>query len=112
MVYGELEKGKEFIFKEYRKKGIVYDDPEQIKMGHIKTYDGDIRYTRSKDNAVIYATRLTWPTQTFILSTFSSDGKAKDIEVDTITLLGSEEKVRWKRDEQGFTIKRANNACW
>jgi len=104
LTYGELEPGKKLFFKE-KTGGGVYDDPERIPVGHLRLYDGDIRYTRSKDGSTIYAARMNFPGKIFTLRSFGMDAVGKDIKVKSITLLGSDEKVRWKQTNAGIEIK-------
>ena len=103
--YGELEKGKslDFVSKD-DSKGNVYKDPEKVPMGRYKLNDGDIRFTRSKDSKTIYATRLTWPEESFTLTSFGADAVGKDIEISSIELLGSDAPVKWKRTTEGIVI--------
>jgi alpha-L-fucosidase len=104
LVYGEIEPGQEFFFREHSRKGIVYDDPHRIRMGTTKTYDGDIRYTRSKDGKTIYATRMSWPEEAFTLASFAADRVGEDVKIKTIFLLGSDADIQWKRTDKGIVI--------
>jgi alpha-L-fucosidase len=105
LVYGELEPGATLGFVSLeKKKGKVYDDPEKIKMGRYKLHPGDIRYTRSKDGKAIYATRLAWPKEPFTLTSFSSKGAGGDVQIKSVSLLGSDAKVSWKKTPEGLVI--------
>ena len=104
LTYGELEPGTKLDAVENDKKGIVYDDPERIKMGRIKIHEGDIRYTRSKDGKVIYAARLSWPEKPFTLTSFGADAAGKDVQIASVELLGSNEVVKWTRTAEGLVI--------
>ncbi len=104
LVYGETEPGKSFQFKENNLKGIVYDDPERVKMGVALIFEGDIRYTRSKEGSTVYAFRLSFPREPTFLTTFSKQGPAGNVTVKKIELLGSQQKVTWKRTDQGIQI--------
>lgn len=106
-VYGEVEPGTQLVWRDYGRfdaTGMVYHDPTRVKCGHTKFSGGDIRYTRSKDGRYIYAARLSWPTKPFVLSSFSSKGVGKDVKVGAISLLGSNEEIKWGRTESGITI--------
>ena len=105
LVYGELEPGTNlgFISME-KKKGTVYNDPEKIEMGRYKLHPGDIRYTRSKDEKIVYATRLSWPEKEFILTSFGTNAPGKDIEIESVSLLGSDAKISWKKTPEGLLI--------
>lgn len=103
-VHGELEPGQkaeEFVLD---KKGIVFDDAGTVRKGRLKLHEGDIRYTRSKDGKTIYAARLSWPEKPFTLSAFSANGVGKEVNIASVSLLGSTEKCAWERTETGITI--------
>ncbi|MDZ8117238.1 alpha-L-fucosidase [Pontiella agarivorans] len=71
--------------------------------GHLK-FEGqpdDIRFTRSKDNTVLYATFLAWPGEQAVIKTFAgADLKG----VKSISLLGRKGKLDWDITEQGLHI--------
>ena len=68
-----------------------------------KYTEKDIRYTTH--NNIIYAIALEWKDKGEIyLNTFSSN-IAKDIKIEDISLLGSDEKVDWKITDKGINIK-------
>ena len=105
LTYGELEPGASLGFVSLdNKKGKVYDDPEKVDMGRYKLNPGDIRYTRSKDGKVIYATRLAWPEKPFTLTSFSSEGVGGDVQIKSVSLLGSDAEVTWKKTPEGLLI--------
>lgn len=104
LVYGEIEPGQKFLFRERSHKGIVYDDPERIRMGTIRIYEGDIRYTRSKDGKTIYATRMSWPETAFTLTSFAPGNVGEHAEIRSIRLLGSDAKIQWTRTAKGIVI--------
>jgi alpha-L-fucosidase len=105
LAYGELEPGTTLDFVSMdKKKGNVYDDPEKVEMGRYKLHPGDIRYTRSKDNKAIYATRLAWTEEPLTLTSFGLDAVGKDVQIASVELLGSDEQVAWKRSAEGLVI--------
>ena len=104
LVYGELEPGEKTEEFALDKKGIVFDDPATVRKGRLKLHAGDIRFTRSKDGKTIYAARLSWPEKPFTLTSFSANSAGKDVEVISISLLGSTAKCTWKRTDAGITI--------
>lgn len=104
LTFGELDPDEELFFKEKESRG-VYDDPERVRMGHLRPYDGDIRYTRSKDARTVYAFRYSAPTMPFTLFSFGKSEAGEDVKVKSIRLAGSDEKVQWKRDDRGIEIK-------
>jgi alpha-L-fucosidase len=105
LIYGELEAGQslDFVSKD-ESKGKVYQDPEKIPMGRYKLHPGGIRYTRSKDGRVIYATRLAWPEEPFVLTSFAADGIGKDVEIKSVSLLGCSAEVQWERTANGLVV--------
>ena len=54
----------------------------------------DIRFTRSKDNKVVYAIALGWPAGEFVVQSLGTANAAK---VGRVELLGTGEKLRWRR---------------
>ena len=101
---GEREPGQASGEVELDKKGIVFDDPTTIRKGRLQLHEGDVRYTRSKDGRTIYAARLSWPEGPFTLASFAANGVGKDVNVASISLLGSEGGCTWKRTAAGITI--------
>jgi len=58
----------------------------------------DIRFTRSKDGAHVYALSMKWPGASFRLqSVRARKGSA-------ITLLGTKAKLKWRQDKDGLVI--------
>ena len=64
----------------------------------------DFRFT-TKGNS-LYATALGWPGKDF---TIESMDKLFDNEVESVELLGSNEKVEWKQTKDGLHISRPDN---
>ena len=104
LTYGELAPGNTLAAIENNRKGQVYDDPERIPMGRTKLNEGDVRFTRSKDGKIIYATRLAWPDKPFTLSSFSEKGVGKEVGIKSVSLLGGDAQVTWKRTKDGIVI--------
>jgi alpha-L-fucosidase len=104
LTYGEVEPGEELKTVENVKKGMVYDDPARVTMGRFKLHEGDTRYTRSKDGKIIYAGRLSWPEKPFTLTSFSATGVGKNVNVASISLLGSKSQCTWERTDAGISI--------
>jgi alpha-L-fucosidase len=73
-----------------------------IKKGIWSLNEKDVRFTQ-KEN-LVYAIQLGWPgpQKEMVLSTFAN--KAKDINIKKITVLGSNEKIKWKRTDQGLIV--------
>jgi len=105
LVHGETQSTDSVIPLDDR-KGKVYDDPERIKTARIKIYEEDIRYTRTKDGKTIYAARMSFPAgERTLLASFAKNGPGGNVKILSIEVLGSDEKVGWKRSEQGVEIQ-------
>lgn len=63
---------------------------------------GDVRFTR-KGNTV-YAIQLGWPgaNERFLMTTFAEEAAA--LKIKTISVMGSDEKIRWKRTAEGLEV--------
>lgn len=87
------------------------EGPTQMEKGghfvktNLKYGPRDLRYTRKGDS--VYAIALGWPGagKTVRMNIFGQHGLAKDIEVKQVSLLGAEGPVKWKRNEQGLSVK-------
>ncbi len=72
---------------------------------HDKLGQENIRFTRNKDNTMVYAFVLGWPTDAVLLQSL---GIAADIhpgKVEHVQLLGTEEKPKWKQTAAGLRIE-------
>ena len=112
LVYGELEPEQEAGEFELDKKGIVFDDPATVRKGRLKLHEGDIRFTRSKDGKIIYAARLSWPEKPFTLTSFFANGVGKEVNVASISLLGSDERIKWEKTAKGVVITPPRNGVF
>jgi alpha-L-fucosidase len=71
----------------------------------IKFGEGDIRFTRSKNGKALYVIFLLWPKNGRV--TIQSLAEIKNVidgKIRELTLLGSDEKVTWFRDDQGLHL--------
>jgi alpha-L-fucosidase len=68
----------------------------------------DIRYTR-KGNTV-YAILLGWPGENEIvtMTMFGQGGKAQDVKVNDVSMLGTDEKIKWQRKDSGLVVTTPN----
>lgn len=65
--------------------------------------DRKIRYTRSKDNRVLYAIAMDWPGETLHLRKLT--GQAFDIsEIASVQLIGSDGSLQWTQDAKGLHV--------
>ena len=71
----------------------------------------DIRFTRNKANDVLYATVLDWPGNGATLNIQSLNSSRFDVrEIQSITLLGSSEKLIWQQDATGLKVVMPSSA--
>lgn len=65
----------------------------------------DVRFTRNKENTVLYATVLGWPESgEYTIKALSSNEKIADKGIDSIEMIGSKEKIKWERTEEGLKL--------
>ncbi|GAF02252.1 alpha-L-fucosidase [Saccharicrinis fermentans DSM 9555 = JCM 21142] len=78
-----------------------------IKKGLHNLNAADVRYTQK--GKIIYAIQLGWndekPQRT--LTTFAN--KANDIQIKTVKVLGSKEKIKWKRTNEGLSVQQPSH---
>ncbi len=67
--------------------------------------DNDIRYTRKND--IVYAMTLGQPNagSEVKMTIFGKEGKAANIKVNKITMLGTKQKIKWQRTDEGLILK-------
>lgn len=80
----------------------AWNEYGMIKRGLDKLNAKDVRYTR-KGN-IVYAIQLGWDTRTpsRTLTTFA--GKARELKVKNVSVMGSKEKIKWKRTSEGLLV--------
>lgn len=88
----------------------VYGEgPTQVIGGEFKDTMGeaftsqDIRFTTKGD--ILYAIALAVPKEEMVIQSLSTNLRLYPEEVDNVQLLGSDEPVKWSRNEKGLTIK-------
>ncbi len=67
----------------------------------------NFRFTQSKDGNTIYAIQMGWPgggKELFGSTSFANGGPGANSDVTDVSLLGSEAKIAWSRDEEGLRI--------
>ena len=62
----------------------------------------DVRYTQHNNS--LYAIALDWSAEGTITLESLSATKGKDIKVNSVSLVGSEEKIQWKQSSEGLAI--------
>lgn len=65
--------------------------------------DIKVRYTRSKDNRMLYATAFDWPGETLTLQNLKA-GKAASDSIQSVQLLGRDQELNWTQDDDGLHI--------
>jgi alpha-L-fucosidase len=72
--------------------------------------DKDIRYTRNKDNNTLYVIVLDRPTEGKITAKMMSEILPYfNREIKSVSLIGSDEKIEWKRDVYGLELSFPEN---
>ena len=77
----------------------------------------DIRFTQSKDGNILYVTVMDKPSSNEVLvKKLASIYPYLDREIENVSLLGTSEKIDWKRDDKGlhmeFPKQINNNYAW
>ena len=67
----------------------------------------DIRFTKKNDN-VFYAIVMDKPDQETIIKCLTTDIGLLNSKIENISLLGSSESIRWKRNQSGLVIETPN----
>ena len=86
---------------------------EQARDAHgRKKHEGtpeDIRFTRNKQNTVLYATVLDWPGEKLLIKSLSS----KDLSsIKSVRLIGAKGKLRWKQTEAGLEVRMPSKPAY
>ena len=87
------------------------EGPDMIKSGSFqgrsvsKLGPKDIRFTRSKDNTVVYAIALGWPTDAVIVQSLGTASATSPGKIKHIQLLGTEERLSWKQTAEALRVE-------
>ena len=75
-----------------------------IKQGLNKLNAEDVRYTQK--GKIVYAIQLGWNENnaTRVLKVFSEKGK--HLKIENVTVLGSNERIQWKKTSKGLVVKQ------
>jgi len=70
----------------------------------------DIRFTTKGDT--VYAIGLGWPgaDEDTLLGSFSVDRRKKGLQITSVTMLGTEEKISWSLDDDGLRVTSPSSA--
>ncbi|MGJ8676713.1 MAG: alpha-L-fucosidase [Akkermansiaceae bacterium] len=66
----------------------------------------DVRFTMKDE--VLYAYILSVPNEDILIKTLANEG-ILDKEIDTISLMGSDDKIEWDRSDKGLSIQLPNS---
>lgn len=64
----------------------------------------DIRFTRNKANNTLYAILMDWPQKDIVIKSLGESNAPKKT-IKGISIVGLKEKISWKQDANGITIK-------
>jgi alpha-L-fucosidase len=87
------------------------EGPHMIKPGSFQGHTirelgaSDVRYTRSKDKAILYAIVLGWPQEALLLRSLGTEAANRPEKVNHAELLGSPESLRWQQTSAGLRIE-------
>lgn len=77
------------------------------KHDHHTVYTGEhIRFTRNKENNVLYATALGWPGEKMLIKSLAN---ADLSGIQSVQLLGKEDKLKWEPVPEGLEINMPND---
>ncbi|MEO6924976.1 MAG: alpha-L-fucosidase C-terminal domain-containing protein, partial [Bryocella sp.] len=85
--------------------------PNMVKSGSFqgdtisKLAEKDIRFTRSKDNRVIYALPLGVPVGTFMIPALGTSASTNPGKIKHVQLLGTDQKLGWHQSNSGLQIE-------
>lgn len=109
-----LEINGEGIY-ETRPWRVFGEGPTRIKGGGHKIEkqkivysDKDIRFTKKGDDT-LFAIVMDSPKEDILVKTLSSSLSVLNANIKSVTLLGSDEKVNWSRDDSGLHISKPSN---
>ena len=86
------------------------EGPTSVSTGHVSESkdkpftSADLRFT-TRDGA-LYVTGMKWPEENHItVTTLASGSEHYPEKIASVTMLGSDEKLEWNRDEKGLTVQ-------
>ncbi|MEM9079440.1 MAG: alpha-L-fucosidase [Verrucomicrobiota bacterium] len=80
----------------------------KIEKQKIEYTEKDIRFTRKGDDT-LYVIVMDKPESDIVVKTLSTDLSVLDAKIESISLLGSDEKVEWTLDGEGLKIQKPTN---
>lgn len=87
------------------------EGPNQVKGGPFQGTsvsqlgEKDIRFTRSKDNATLYAIVLGWPTEDVVIRSLGTAAKPRPGKTQRVRLLGTAAKLSWTQNAESLRVK-------
>ncbi|WP_282136789.1 alpha-L-fucosidase [Seonamhaeicola maritimus] len=87
-----------------RDEADAWNEYGAIKKGLNKLNASDVRYTqKGKD---VYAIQLGWNSNEAERTLEVFANKARDLKIKSVSVLGSKEKIRWKKTKEGLQVKQ------
>lgn len=77
-----------------------------LKGGLDELNEKDIRYTRNGN--VVYAIQLGWDDEETTRTLLAFANEARDLKVKSVSVLGSEERIKWKNTKSGLQVNQPN----
>lgn len=90
---------------------IFGEGPNMVKSGSFqgdtisKLGEKDIRFTRSKDNRIIYAFALGVPSGAFIIQALGTSRSTNPGKIQHVQLLGTNQTLAWRQSESGLHVE-------
>lgn len=90
---------------------IFGEGPNMVKSGSFqgdtigKLGEKDIRFTRSKDNRILYALVLGVPAAAFTIQALGTSASTNPGKIQHVQILGTDQKVAWRQSDSGLSIE-------
>lgn len=90
---------------------IYGEGPDTVKSGSfqgksINNLDArDIRFTRNKQNTVIYAMALGWPATPMLISALGTSASTNPGKIENVSLLGTDARLKWHQRADGLHVE-------
>lgn len=76
---------------------------------HTEYSSEDMRFTRSKDNKILYAIVFEWPTDAKLTVKSLATNSLYAEEITNVSLIGYEDEINWKLDGEGLHVYLPNH---
>ncbi len=90
---------------------IYGEGPDTVKSGSFqgnsisKLGPKDVRFTRSKDNTVVYAIALGWPGNEAVIQALGTASPQSPGKIANVELLGYQDKLKYRQDASGLHVR-------